>query len=248
MTYPYQLIRDADARTTARLIVPKIRSVPCLVWATGGDSDIQLSRRNLADRTLMTVTGTPTVNPGYVRTTGVSHLFKTDVIEPATFTWFVFGRRSDTSADNDHTGAYGGSFFGVSDPGCLFYWQTSTILRGQAYQGAGTNILSTLSVASGSNLFKRYRLECVREGGAGTITLFNDTDDTEDLTPGTFTEAPDLGGLPIAIGASNSNSFAGHIEWNHQSIFAGIPTADEVADHWTQVLAIAADMGVTENT
>lgn len=196
----------------------------------------------------MTVTGTPTVAPGYVRTTGVSHLFKTDVIEPDTFTWFVFGRRSDTSADNDHTGSYGGSYFGVSDPGCLFYWQTSTIIRAQAYQGAGTNVISTVTVASGATTFKRYRVECVRAGGVGTITIFNDTDGTSDLTPGIFSAAPDLGGLPISIGASNSNAFKGHIEWNHQSIFAGIPTADEVTAHWTQVLAIAADMGVTENT
>lgn len=246
-TYPYERLRDPDAsaRLSASLIVPAITSVPCIAWMTAGDDSIPLSRRNLATRGLMSVQGTPVVHPGYVRTTGNSNYFKSNISEPPTFTWFVFGRRSDTSADNPHTGAYGGSFFGITDPGCLFYWQTSTIIRGQAYQGSGTNITTTLSVASNSDKMKQYRLECVRSGSSGTITIFNDTDGTQDNTPGVFTDVADLGGFPISFGSSNSNSFGGHIEWNHQSIFSGIPTADEVDAHWAQVLAIAADMGVT---
>lgn len=247
MTYPYVRHRDADARLTTRLIIPAIQSVACDVWLNGGDSLVSLTRRNLADRSLLDVVGTPTTSAGLARTTANANYFQSLIMERSTFTYFVFGRRSDTSADAAHTGVFGGNFVGASDSAALLYWASSTTLRGQAAQGTNTAKTSILTVASGANTFKRYRFVVQRSGISGSVQVFNDTDSTS-ATAGTFDAAADLGTLPWAFGSARSASWSGHCEWNHQSLFAGVPTADEITAHWNQVLGIASDMGVAENT
>lgn len=251
--YFYTQHFEKSVRTEARTrkFRSAIRSVSPLVFLNGGDGDIDLVRRNLADGTRLRVVGAPTCNAGYTRTTGALHYLRSTILEHATFSFSVFGRRSDTSADNATIGAFFGSFAGGADPSALLYWHTfdsgsgNATLRGQVSQGVNVAVPCSETVA-GSHLWKRYRMEVVRSGVSGTVKVFNDTDTTVEEVA--VTAVADLGRLPMNFGASRSGVFGGHIEWNHMSYIPGIPTGQEWADHWDQVLAVAEDQGVTENT
>ncbi|WP_421577600.1 hypothetical protein [Shinella sp. M31] len=83
-------------------------------------------------------------------------------------------------------------------------------------------------------------------GTAGTLTIYNDTDGTSATV--TITAALTRGALPIAFGSSRSLTFKGDSDMSHWSLFCGIDQPAEIIAHRAQVLAIAADMGIVENT
>lgn len=238
--YPVDLHRTADNRADGKKIRSTIRSVPCLIWGDGGGATIARVRRNLADRTLFPVVGDPVTAAGYTEFQSKKNYLQTPVSEPGQFTAFAFGRNADTSASNAKTGIFMGSFLGAADPGFLFYWSASNIIRAQVAQGTNTIRSVTLTI-TGPTQFKRYRVTVTNSA----ITLYNDTD-SQSATQ-TVTATRDPGELPIYVGSSRSSIYGGLARMAHWSLFDGLPTSLETAAHWTQVQYLAASYGTEEN-
>lgn len=250
MAYPAKKFIDENVRASAatRWIIPAVDSDKLLLWNCLGDSSANLARRNLADRTLMDVAGSPVVNAGYTRT-DVDDYFQSSILEPSeTYEIFAFIRRSDTSAASATTGVVMGSFVGPTDTGLLLYWQTNAILRAQSGQGDNSVIGGSINVGSTEALeWKIYRVLVKWTGPtSGTITVYNETDGTTGATVGTFTDAPDPGSQPIRIGTSYSPTLAGHQEANQIVMFLGERTAEGRAAILKQMRSIASKMGVSE--
>lgn len=244
--YPSLSYPDTDVTDSAGWLSPAIKSMKPLLWANANKNN-DLTRRNLANRQRFRVIGTPTYTaPGIVRTSRANH-FASWIRGVPRWTAFIYGRRSDTSAGSSTQGVFMANFLGASDPGDMIWWQASTVLRAQVTQATNDIETFNLSVASNSDKMKRYRIQCDRDptSGVGTLQGWNDTDNTTNSAE-PLEAAPQLGNLAILLGAAQSSVITGHVEWNHISLWPGIPTSDERAAHWAQVISIAEDIGVIE--
>lgn len=108
-------------------------------------------------------------------------------------------------------------------------------------QGGGATRSVSLTVADPER-WNLLRVECkMTSGTAGSLTIYNDTDGTSATV---IIAAVRTRALPITFGSS----FKGDTDMAHWPFFAGIVKPAEVIAHEAQVLAIAAEMGIVENT
>ncbi len=242
--FPLTRLRGFDNTAKASYQRSRIRSGRQLLRVNGGDDDVGLLRRNLADRTQLGLTGTPVVHDGYVRTTAQAHYLRSTVLEPTgSYTILVFGRISDSVQD----GAWLGTYTNGADHGCVLWSPTPTSIRMQVSQGsASTNKFSTLSSLATPLQMTRYRAEVIRDGGGlGSVTIYDDTHGVAAASTA-LTDIANTNTLPFLVGSCYDPSIIGHCEWNDICLVEGIGTAQQIADHWSVVLAKAAAQGIHE--